>query len=87
MEDNVIVVDNTEESEGRLHHRHHHRSSHHSHKKTISHKWKRFCKKVFKIEGKREISVMIVIVFLMAIVVPVVIAILDAINRFFNSGV
>lgn len=91
MEDNVIVVDNTEES-GRRHHYHHH---HHHHstesrtkksasvKKTFSHKWRKFCKKVFKIEGKKEISVMLVIVFLMALVVPVVIAIIDAINRFF----
>ena len=38
---------------------------------------------MFKIEGKKEISVMLVIVFLMALVVPVVIAIIDAINRFF----
>lgn len=92
------MSENTVEN-GKRHHHHHshsHGNSHsHSHsssteqkKKSLSQKlkkiWKSFIKKLLKDGGKKEMSLLLAIIIIMAVSVPVVIAVLDAINNFFT---
>lgn len=90
------MSENTVEN-GKRHHHHHSHSHGHSHshsssaeqkKKSLSKKlkkiWKSFTKKILKDGGKKEMSLLLAIIIIMAISVPVVIAVLDAINNFFT---
>lgn len=92
---NDIMSENTVEN-GKRHHHHSHSHGHsHSHssstdqkKKSLSQKlkkiWKSFIKKLLKDGGKKEMSLLLTIIIIMAVSVPVVIAVLDAINNFFT---
>lgn len=89
------MSENTVEN-GKRHHHHSHSHGHsHSHssstdqkKKSLSQKlkkiWKSFIKKLLKDGGKKEMSLLLTIIIIMAVSVPVVIAVLDAINNFFT---
>lgn len=80
------------------HHYHHHHHHHHgksstasAERKTLKYRikklWKKFMRKILKDGGKKEVSLLLAIVIIMAISVPVVIAILDAIHNFFTISV
>ena len=88
-----LVFEETNEEGGHYHHHHHHhhhRSHHSSAKKNsfaykLKRFWRKIMKKLLRENGRREMSLFLTIVIIMTLSVPVVIAFLDLVHRFFTQ--